>query len=228
MTIDRSTCTAARHGDENAYSHGCSCRDACDAARIYRRKLAAGIRRRIPSAGTARRIQAMCVDGHSMADLGAELLISGKAVRNILYRDQVLSSTAWLVHALAAKKRDTPGGSPLIQRRAHEALWLPWEAWDYAAIDDPAPVTVQEALVGWLDNTPDPSGVHGPLAHLLARLDQLLPFARGAMTRRAHALYAAGSLSPLVWEGDRVYYRDRDRLRRLPTCGFRPDRWRAA
>jgi hypothetical protein len=226
-TVDRSACPAPRHGTETAYgAAGCRCRDAYAAFLDYRAALARGERRLIPSAGTVHRLRAMCVDGHRLKDLAAELRRDGAALQNLLARRrQVRTSTAWLVAELGAKLCGTPGGSSITSQRARAQWWLPWEAWQHGNIDDPAPVAVQDALIGWLNATDAPDSEYGPLAHLLARLDHLLPLPRAAMGRKAHALLArVGDSSPMVREAARVY--DRDRARRCR--GSRPDRWLAA
>ena len=223
--MDQSRCPASRHDTEHAYwSDGCRCRDAVAANSAYRAGVALGQRRLIPAVGTVRRIQAMRVDGHRLRDLADELLVTRAAMTNLLARGQVHTSTAWLVAALGAKLRGIPGRSSITSQRACSQWWLPWEAWQYGDIDDPAPVTEHEALVGWLHAAEDPAGNYGPLAHLFTRLDQLLPLQRAAMGRKARALYRAGHPSPMVREAALIYDRDRARLRRMA----RPGRWLAA
>jgi hypothetical protein len=228
--IDRSSCPARRHGTDRDYyaRPGCRCPDAVKAYTAYRKDLAAGVRRVIPADGTRRRLHAMARDGHRIGDLGAELHVTAPAMQNMLRRAMVYTSTAELVTLLGEKKRRTAGDSRITRLRAERNLWLPWEAWEHADINDPLPVAEQEALVGWLNTTSDPTAPAGPLAILLARLNTLLPVQRAGMARKAHALYKTGSQHPLVLEGERICHRDWQRLQHLLANPLAGRRWTAA
>jgi hypothetical protein len=159
-TIDRSTCSAPRHGTIAALRHnGCTCPDSREQRRLYdkRRSLGRPERRREPALGISRRIQALWAIGHNSATIGAHANMHPQEVQQLAkHRDWVTPATAADVHRAYRNLKDIPGTSDTTARRAAAAGYKPppyWDAGDDIDLPDPEPdpdlvddVLVEQAL----------------------------------------------------------------------------------
>jgi hypothetical protein len=142
-TIDRSTCTAARHGTRAAYDNDlCRCPDAREDYRVYRKRLREGRHNngRTSPVGTARRLQALAAIGWDAATIAARLGRSRDVIRQ--WRRArgtwIAGTDAAAVTRLYNQLEGTPG--PNVRMRAFAASygWAPPLLWDELDIDDPA------------------------------------------------------------------------------------------
>lgn len=137
---DRSACDAKRHGDESAYTWArCRCPDAREAWRLYTKRIREGRHapRWVDATGTARRIQALVVDGYDFTHLG-EMAGRGRGwVRNLVFvrSPRVHVDTAATVKELFDRLANQPGPSKRARTLAARYGWVPALAWD--DIDDP-------------------------------------------------------------------------------------------
>ena len=140
--LDRSRCTASRHGTMSAYTRaGCRCADAREAKRLYvkRQRVGRPEIRRVDATGARRRIRALMALGHTMTVIGRTAGITPDCV------SQVANQRRWLAPATHAKivaaydrLSMVVGGSPRIRRYARDRGWPPPLAWEDGTIDDPA------------------------------------------------------------------------------------------
>lgn len=141
--IDRSTCPARRHTASSARSYGCTCPDAHEAARIYKKRQRHGLLRPgyVPGHGVQRRIRAMQAAGHGLAELAAHLGCTHQNVSQLaIAHDRgrsVHRDTDARVQALYARLRDVPGTSTEAATKAARRGWARPEHWDGVDIDDP-------------------------------------------------------------------------------------------
>ncbi len=135
--IDRTACTAPRHGGANDYRYGCRCPDAREADRIYRKRLRENRHQpaHIPAVGTVRRLQALATIGHTFGSIAAELGVTTQAVERISKAALVRRITAARIGNIYDRWSGTPGPSTICRRRAVARGWAPPLAWDN--IDDP-------------------------------------------------------------------------------------------
>jgi len=139
-SVDRSGCTAQRHGTTSAYDWwGCRCADAREAFRLYRKRLAQGRQppALVPAVGTARRLQALVAIGYSWRDLAAKLGISNRRVAELALAPEgrVHRTTVARVHTLFEELSGTPGTTRYAFVVAARHGFAPPLAWD--DIDDP-------------------------------------------------------------------------------------------
>lgn len=139
-TIDRSACTAGRHGDRSAYDWwGCRCPDGREAHRLYRKRLRHGRQppAHIPAAGTARRLQGLVALGYSWRELAAHLGVSNRRTADIgMNPDGVVHrDTAARVSVIFERLSGTPGTSKYALKVAARYGFMPPLAWD--DIDNP-------------------------------------------------------------------------------------------
>lgn len=139
--IDRTECRAKRHGSRNAYNqYRCTCPDAREAERLYRKRRREG---RAPailttSTGTVRRLQALAVSGYSLNMLARELGLSKDRVYQ-LRSGRVLTigvAQAAIIATLYDRLPDLGDDAPdrRTRKQALAAGWAPPAAWDN--IDD--------------------------------------------------------------------------------------------
>ncbi len=145
------TCTHRVRHEHGTLTGYVSCRCRCDActhamATYHARRNHEGNPRRLDPTGTMRRLQALAVEGWSLADVAAEMGYDA-GLTDVLHgrRAYVLRDTARAVaQAFDALARRAPAMETRWQRiavsrtrRAARARgWAPWAAWDH--IDDPA------------------------------------------------------------------------------------------
>lgn len=141
--IDRTGCSATRHGTRTAYrANGCTCPDArADHAR-YNRARQAGLAHlvadhTVDATGSTRRLQALYALGRRERDLAPRL---GYA-RDIPFmhhseRTRIYASTAAKVTALFEELSGTLGPSNKLRERAASWGWHPPLAWYGIDIDD--------------------------------------------------------------------------------------------
>jgi hypothetical protein len=140
--IDRSDCSARRHGDAAAYTyHRCRCADAREDHRLRtkRRRQGRAVPLEVDSTGSARRLQALAALGWNLAALAPQL---GMTVSRVQYLQTQQSATALRrtaarVAAVYARLSMTPGPSDRTRRHALRAGWEPPLAWDDDVLDDP-------------------------------------------------------------------------------------------
>lgn len=132
-------CTAKRHGTYSAYQyHGCRCPEACEAHRVYAKRLREGRSSalRLDATGTRRRIEALAALGWPLHELGAQLDMHPESVHRIgRIHPAVYRRTAARVAAVYEQLCMTTGPSTRTRNRAHANGWAPPLAWDN--IDDP-------------------------------------------------------------------------------------------
>lgn len=133
--IDRTGCTADRHGDYVSFSkYGCRCADGREEYRLYRKRGREGRRepRRIPATGTTRRVQALIAMGHSQETLAYHLGWTRKQVNDHAYgrRQSVFTSTAKQIADLYTALANEPGTSKYARTVARRNGWLTCAAWE--------------------------------------------------------------------------------------------------
>jgi hypothetical protein len=140
--IDRSGCPADKHGTPwYRWHHGCVCPDAVAFRSRYRKLQRCGMSPTIhvPIAGTARRLQALAVDGWDdpalvqLWDCPARQLRSWRGAE---YRTIHRANAAFVATNYAAL-RDTPGGSSRMAQLAKARGWLSHSQLATFNIDDP-------------------------------------------------------------------------------------------
>lgn len=148
--IDRSGCTARRHGDESAYSWwNCRCPDAREAWRIYKKRLREGRHtpRHTDATGTANRLRALHAIGYTWADLGRHLERHRRWVGGLAAKEHptVALATDRVIRALYDRLKNAPAppsqGAGRARRYAERhGWWTPaqWEPWG-DLIDYPEP-----------------------------------------------------------------------------------------
>lgn len=146
-TIDRTACSAARHGTALAYMvDRCRCPDARDAVRIYRKRLRENrhVSDRVDATGTARRLQALAAIGWPSDELGRRLGCTDVAIQQWRRRRYpvVYRRNARRVAALYDRLSATPGPSSVTRARAARSGWVPPLLWEGIDIDDPAAAPV--------------------------------------------------------------------------------------
>jgi transcriptional regulator with XRE-family HTH domain len=156
-------CTAAKHGDENAYTnHGCTCDDAREDRRVKEKRRREGrhVSPYIDVTGTSRRLRALAALGWSREDLAEQLGCSPQLVeRHRTGRLQRLHvSAARRYKDLYERLQGTPGPSAVARAHAARAGWAPPLAWDDDALDDP---------------TAQPTGVGAPAQPARVNLDEV-------------------------------------------------------
>jgi hypothetical protein len=146
--IDRTNCTATRHGNDSAYRQGCRCDDAREDKRIYRKRLREGRHKPkvVNGAGTARRLQALGALGWPSAVLGARLGVTDMAVRHYRQGRQVTRRTADQVARLYEQLSGTGGPSAYTRSRARSYGWVPPLLWEEIDMDDPNAQPEEETL----------------------------------------------------------------------------------
>lgn len=142
MSIDRTGCIARRHGDSNAYGHGCRCPDAREDRRVSAKRrregrLPPGM---VPAIGGIRRLQALAAIGWSSTELAGPL---GTSSTNVLQfrRGRTLTMTRQVHERIAAvyeQLSGTPGSSNRVRDHARRSGWAPPLLWEDDTIDDPA------------------------------------------------------------------------------------------
>lgn len=140
VTIDRSSCTAPRHGTASAYvRYRCRCDDAREDWRLYKKRRREGRQPplRINSLGAARRIRALCAIGWPQVALAEQLGWSKDRVWHVTIQSYptVYASTAARIKALYDRLQGTPGPSDRTRKYANAQGWATPLAWD--DIDDP-------------------------------------------------------------------------------------------
>lgn len=107
-----------------------------------------------PALGTQRRIQALCANGWTFADLSIHLGYEDRlAARGPLRSKRVLRETADMIRKLYDELWDVPGCSVHTMRRAAARGWVGPEAWAGQDMDDPTArpftkmVTTENSLI---------------------------------------------------------------------------------
>lgn len=141
-TIDRSGCSARRHGTAVAYdAYKCRCPDAREAHRIYRKRIRHGriTPGPVSTIGSSRRLQALSAIGWTLDDLVPHCGLTRDTLRRIRSRiqTQMYRSTAARIRELYDELSGTVGPSQIARDRARAAGWAPPLAWDDDTIDDP-------------------------------------------------------------------------------------------
>lgn len=178
--MDRSNCTAPRHGTASYFRRGCRCPDAYVAKRRYDKQWRAGIlvKSHVDATGTRRRLQALMAIGHNapavaaVCDLSADM-ISYLRKPSKITRPNVHRNTAAQVVKAYELLSMTPGADAKARTHAARLRYAPPLAWDN--IDNPREVpdlgaeprnakTVRLENVAWLTR----DGLH--LSHVARRL----------------------------------------------------------
>jgi hypothetical protein len=136
-------CAATQHGDHNAYMvNSCRCPEARESYRLYRKQLREDRRLAalVDNTGTRRRLQALAAIGWSPRDLAERLGCEYTQVQHLRgpQYPRVTRSNAEKVAAVYEELQGTPGPSQHSRNWAEKFGWAPPQAWDDAAIDDPA------------------------------------------------------------------------------------------
>jgi AraC-like DNA-binding protein len=142
MVTCQPPCTAARHGDESAYSWwACRCPEAREAWRLYKKRLREGRQppAHVHAVGTARRLQALVAYGYTWRALATHLGVSPRRTQDLasMRRGFVHRDTAARVRTVYDRLSLTRGGAAYALTVAARYGWLPPLAWDDATIDDP-------------------------------------------------------------------------------------------
>lgn len=142
MTIDRTGCTAPRHGTRAAYDNdNCRCPDAREDYRVYRKRLREGRHNngRTNPIGTARRLQALAAIGWDAATIAGRL---GRS-RDVIKQWRRARGT-WIAGTDAAdvtrlynQLEGTAGPSQRMRAYAASYGWAPPLLWDELDIDNP-------------------------------------------------------------------------------------------
>jgi hypothetical protein len=114
--IDRSECSADRHGGRQDYTnHGCRCPDAREAATRYRKRLAAGIQPQgyLDATWSRRQIEALIAIGWRLHEDLKPMLGRWPELRK-----GITPAMAADIDALYQRLKGTPGPSDLSRRRA--------------------------------------------------------------------------------------------------------------
>lgn len=139
--IDRSKCPARRHGRYwTRDKHGCCCPDA-----IYENTVRKSLYRRgllppgyLDATGTRRRLQALAVEGWTIARLVDLTGLSERSLRYALNaRTRVQATTARAVSKVYDRIAGLPGGAKAVTTRAVRRGWLDSYHWPDHLIDDP-------------------------------------------------------------------------------------------
>lgn len=132
------------HGTHARYIAGCRC-GGCRAARAAYQKRSNYLRStgragRLPSVGTARRLQALARLGWPPRELADRLGVASESVQQLRCtgRPTVERGTHERVAALYDELAMTPGPSVRARVYAERQGWAPPLAWDDDTIDDPA------------------------------------------------------------------------------------------
>lgn len=145
--IDRSQCTAKRHGRSQDYiKNGCRCPDARVAARSYRKRIKAGLQAAglIDARGTHRRIRALQAIGWPISEVARRLGYTSKlnaSLSPMLTRSLVQRTFAERVDAIYAELCMTPGPSARSRRDAVRKGWVSPLGWDDIDSDDEPTLT---------------------------------------------------------------------------------------
>lgn len=184
--VDRSTCTAHRHGTLSAYQrYACRCTDARDAAYLYYKHARNGqpYRRRIDATGSRRRVQALYAIGHTGDTIAAAAGLNPRHVQHVgspKHRRYVTPATADAIAAAYDQLVTVPGSSVKTRQRAAWWGFLPPQWWA-DDIDDPTIDPLAE---------PDPAYVDAVLVdQVLAEqtpATALSPIERAAAARLGH------------------------------------------
>lgn len=146
--MDRSNCTAPRHGTVSDYRYGCRCDDSREAYRLYRKRLRQGRHqpRIVPAIGTVRRLRALAAIGWNCAELSRRLgYTTPRGVQSLREHrsDVVLARVATRVSALYGRLEGTAGVDHRARLLAVRRGWAPPLAWNN--IDDPLEQPAQPA-----------------------------------------------------------------------------------
>lgn len=136
-----------RHGSNAGYCAGCRCIHCTHAAAVYHKTRVydhmRGIPRKVPAAGTQRRLTALAALGWTFADIADQLGCQRQALHGFLRETTVYAATA----AAVARVYDDlsmgrPEGRYATRTRGWAASngWPPPLAWEGIDIDDPAAV----------------------------------------------------------------------------------------
>lgn len=146
--IDRAGCTATRHGTPGAKRNlGCTCPDAAEALRIYKKRQRHGLLtpKFVDGIGTQRRIRALQAIGHTTTELAAHLGCTSQHLTWLAKAhdrgDHVHRDSADRITALYQQLHDVPGTSARAARLAAAKGWARPEHWADVDIDDPAAVS---------------------------------------------------------------------------------------
>jgi hypothetical protein len=216
-SIDRTQCSAPRHGTASAYTgYGCRCLDAVLLGSLYRLRLNHDDHRELVNAlPTRRRLHSLNATGWGMVQLAEPLGQTCRQAANRIGRaGLVRRTTAERVAHVFDHLRAVPGPSGKARSHAHRAGYIPAYAWTTAAINTLGPEGDIAALLNWLPKPDAPTCEHGPLAQLFDRLDTLTSEHRVQVLRRASSLRAAGTTTAPVVTGARMWDRERYRARR--------------
>lgn len=150
QAVDRTKCTGwpdakgnPRHGNRQARKRfGCNCPDAIEAERLYSKRHRQGRNapKVISSLGTARRLQALAVAGHSLRAVAIHLGVPHGNVYSIRAPryDTILAGQAQQIAELYDRLITVPPQGTSVKRTqtyAQKHKWAPAAAWDN--IDDP-------------------------------------------------------------------------------------------
>lgn len=140
--MDRSNCTAPRHGTASYFRRGCRCPDAYVAKRRYDKQWRAGIlvKSHIDATGTRRRLQALMAIGHNAPAVAAVCALSPDMISYLrkpspVTRPNVHRKTAAQVVKAYEVLSMQPGSDSKARKHAARLGYHPPLAWD--DIDNP-------------------------------------------------------------------------------------------
>lgn len=130
-TIDRTGCAARRHGNDNAYAHGCRCPDARTAWARYSYNLRHGLHqpRRVNATPTTQRIRILAGIGYDWRTLARLLNTAPRTITELAHGDRtyVYRTTAQRIRDLYQQliREPIPHGYP-ANRAINNAIRKGW------------------------------------------------------------------------------------------------------
>lgn len=166
--MDRSSCTAHRHGTRWAYRDGCRCDDAREDRRLYVKRWRAGRNpvRRVPALGYARMVRALQATGWPLwrqAEIGKVKL---RVLKTVGQHPWLCPENAARIDKVYRQLSGQDGPSRHTENRAWAAGYPPPGAWvgrdihdpdsqpDWIRPDDPDSVAAEQVACGqrrWAD-----------------------------------------------------------------------------
>lgn len=181
--IDRSGCSAPRHGTYSAYRAGCRCADAREAHRLYqkRNREHRNPSGRIDPRASARQLQALMVLGWRTRDLTVRLGWNPSYncnVARVARAQWVYPYTAREIARLYEELSATIGPSQITARRARKAGYrapLDWDDIDNGVL---APTATSGNDDGEIDEIAVVRAINGHPPAKLRRVDRLVAITR--------------------------------------------------
>lgn len=209
--IDRTGCSATRHGTASTYNYGCRCPDAREAWRLYskrRRENRAqpGYTSPIPS---ARKVQALMALGWPAYEITRRLGWSNASsnLQRIPKRARIYRHHADAIDRVYRELSGTAGPSATTRRRAKTAGYLPPLAWDCIDTDSAPPETSENDEVE-VDEIVVLRAASGRLPASEVRTEER----RAAVARLAASGHRSWDIARLLSADYRTVLRDRNTL----------------